>query len=150
MSRLKEQLYLLCTAYIKSKEAEIRKSIAEAQEAANDDTKSSAGDKFETGRELMQQEIDLNLSRLSELNNLKTILDRIIPAQKGSTVSPGSLVYTTNGNFYIAIGAGQLTVGNDKYYAISAASPIGAKMAGQKAGYEFLLNGKKFKIESVL
>ena len=82
MSRLKEQLYLLCTAYIKSKEAEIRKSIAEAQEAANDDTKSSAGDKFETGRELMQQEIDLNLSRLSELNNLKTILDRIIPAQK--------------------------------------------------------------------
>ena len=149
MSRLKEQLYILCVEYLKGREAEIRKAIAEAQEAANEDTKSSAGDKFETGREVMQQEIELNLVRLSELNKLKTTLEYIIPAQKGTIVMPGSVVYTSNGNYYIAISAGQLKADGTTFYAISAASPIGSKMAGQKAGYEFTLNGKKFVIEKV-
>ena len=49
MSKLKEQLYLLCVEYIKKRETEIKKTIAEVSEAANNDTKSSAGDKFETG-----------------------------------------------------------------------------------------------------
>jgi len=150
MSKLKEQLYILCCDYLKNREAEIRKTIAEAQEAANDDTKSSAGDKFETGREIMQQEIDLNLVRLNELNKLKTALEHIIPAQKGAVAMPGSVVYTNNGNFYISVSAGQLKVDGTPYYAISAASPIGSQLAGQQAGHEFTLNGKKFVIERVI
>jgi len=149
MSKLKESLYILCAEYIKSHEAEIRKTIAEAQEAANDDTKSSAGDKFETGREIMQQEIDLNLARLNELNKLKQALERIIPGQKSKTVQPGSVVRTNNGNYYISISAGALKVDNVVYYAISAASPIGTKLAGLSAGNEFSFNGKKFVVESV-
>jgi transcription elongation GreA/GreB family factor len=64
-------------------------------------------------------------------------------------VQPGCIVATNNGTYYIAISAGQLKVADQTYFAISAASPIGAKMAGQKAGYEFMLNGKKYVIESV-
>ena len=149
MSKLKEQLYIKCSEYIKSHEAEIRKTIADAQEAANDDTKSSAGDKFETGREIMQQEIDLNLARLSELNKLKQTLERIIPSQKSSTVQPGSVVRTNNGNYYLSISAGTLKVDHTVYYAISAASPIGSKLSGLSAGNEFTFNGKKFIVEIV-
>ena len=149
MSKLKEQLYLLCVEYLKNRETEILKAIADAQEAANNETKSSAGDKFETGREVMQQEIDLNLVRLNELNKLKAAIEHILPSQKGSVVVPGSVVYTNNGNYYIAIGAGQLKLDGTNYYAISIASPIGAKLAGQIAGYEFTWNGKKFVIEKV-
>jgi len=150
MSKLKEKLYILCGEYIKSREAEIRKTIAEAQEAANDDTKSSAGDKFETGRERMQQEIDLNLVRLNELNKLKQTLERIIPGQKSATVLPGSVVRTNNGNYYVSISAGALKVDNIVYYAISAASPIGEKLAGLSKGNEFNFNGKKYIIEGVI
>ncbi len=150
MSTLKEQLYILCATYLRNRETDIKSAIAAAQEAANEDTKSSAGDKFETGRESVQQEIDLNLVRLNELNKMKTALELIIPAQKGSIAAPGSLVFTNNGIFYVAISAGQLKVDGATYIAISAASPIGTNFMGQTAGYEFSFNGKKYKIEKVV
>ena len=149
MSKIKEQLYILCGEYIMNREGEIKQAIAEAREAANNETKSSAGDKYETGRETMQQEIDLNITRLNELNKLKQTLERIIPGQKSDVAVPGSVVRTNNGNYYIAIGAGKLKRDGVTYYAISAESPIGEKLHGQKAGYTFEFNGKKFVIEGV-
>jgi len=120
VSKLKQQLYILCRQYITNHEAEIKKAIAEIRDAASNETKSSAGDKYETGRETMQQEIDLNISRLNELNKLKQSLERIIPEQTGNTVMAGSIVTTNNGSYYIAIGAGKLKVNDVTYYAISA------------------------------
>jgi hypothetical protein len=78
MTAIKEQLYQLCGEYINNREAEIKKVIAEAQDAAANETKSSAGDKYETGREVMQQEIDLNLGRLNELKKLRTVMEQIL------------------------------------------------------------------------
>ena len=149
MSKLKQQLYVLCGEYIKSREKEIRTNISEAQEAANNDTKSSAGDKFETGRESMQQQIDINLTRLNELDKLKHIMDVITTGETKTMVQQGSVVRTNQGSYYIAIGAGKLVVDGDVYYAISAASPIGEKLNGQQKGHQFELNGKRYLIESI-
>ena len=150
MSKLKQQLYILCGEYITKREAEIKQVIAEAREAANNETKSSAGDKYETGRETMQQEIDLNITRLNELARLKQILERIIPEQTSGTIMQGSVVRTSNGNYYIAIGAGKLKIDSTFYYAISIESPIGEQLAGKKPGQAFEFNGRKFVIESVI
>ena len=147
---LKEELYRLCIDFVCKREAEIKKVIAEAQDAANNETKSSAGDKYETGREVMQQEINLNLALLSELGKLRTTLEHITPTQTGTAALPGSVVYTNNGNFYISIGAGKITVDGTSFFGISAASPIGSKLLGKKAGYSFDLNGNKFVIEKII
>ncbi len=149
MNDIREQLYILCVEHVKKRETEIRTVIAEAQEASENETKSSAGDKFETGREVLQQEIEMNLARLNELHKMQTILDRIIPAQKEHIASNGSVVYTNNGNFYLAIGAGKLKVGDTPFYAVSVESPVGSKLAGKTAGQEFSFNDKKFVIEKV-
>lgn len=150
MTQLKEQLYQLCKQYIANNEAEIQKAITEVRESAKNETKSSAGDKYETAREMMQQEIDRNQARLNELNKLKSALEHITPTESRDLILPGSVVYTNNGNFYIAISAGQLKVDNTTFYAISAASPIGTKLVGQKTGHSFELNGKRFVIEKIL
>jgi transcription elongation GreA/GreB family factor len=149
MPTIKEQLHLLCSDYLKTKEADIKKIIEEARDAANNETKSSAGDKYETGREVMQQEIDLNLTRLNEINRLKLAFDRILPDLKSDTAQPGSLVCTKDNNYYISISAGVLKVDGKSYYAISGASPIGAQLIGKKAGERFTLNGKEQQIASV-
>lgn len=149
MAQLKEQLYLLCRNYISTREAEIKKVIEEAQDAAAGETKSSAGDKYETGREVMQQEINLNITRLNELHKLSLTLDHISPTQKGDKVVAGSLIYTNHGAFYISVSAGQLVADGLNFYAISAASPLGVKMLGKHAGHTFELNGKTFEIEKV-
>jgi len=150
MADIKQQLYTLCTEYIAAKETDIRRTIDEAREAANNETKSSAGDKYETGRETMQQEIDLNLTRLNELKKLKVTLDRILPDQKSDIVVPGSAVLTSNGNYYIGISAGVLNAGGNAYYAVSAASPIGAALTGRRKGDSFSWNGKSYTVAEVL
>lgn len=125
-------------------------AINEAQKASTDDTKSSAGDKYETSREMMQQETDRNMKQLNEANKLKVALNKINPNIVADKVETGSLVLTGNGNFYIAVSAGVLTVNNEKYFAISPASPIGLKLMGQKIGAEFKLNDKIYHIKTVI
>ena len=149
MSQLKQQLYNLCNEYLSHRMASIQKKIQEAQEAANNEEKSSAGDKYETGREMMQQEVNMNLTQLNETRKMKLVLDQINPFGKSNTAMAGSIVYTDQGNYYIAISAGKLVVDNVIYVAISAAAPIGAKFIGQERGAVIVLNGKKFAIENL-
>ncbi|MDQ1139553.1 hypothetical protein [Pedobacter agri] len=66
MSTLKNQLFQLCFTFIQNRIENIEYSMLQARQASNDDTKSSAGDKYETTREMMQQEMDRNSKLLYE------------------------------------------------------------------------------------
>jgi transcription elongation GreA/GreB family factor len=150
VSELKEALYQQCMDYVQKRMAAAQQGIDEAQQAAKDDTKSSAGDKYETGREMAQQETDRNMAQLTEANKLKIALTLISTSGITNRVENGSVVITNNGNFYLAISAGGLIVNGDSYFAISPASPIGLKMKGLQAGDGFNLNGTLYKVESIL
>ena len=146
---LKEELYNQCLNYVKTRMDAAQQGIDEAQQASKDDTKSSAGDKYETGRAMMQQETDRNMAQLNEANKLKVALNSINAAITHTTIDTGSVVKTNNGNFYLAISAGMLNVNGESYFAISPASPIGFKLKGLKVGDKFELNGKAYVIEAV-
>ena len=146
---LKEALYKQCFDYVQSRMAAAQQGIDEAQQASKDDTKSSAGDKYETGRAMMQQETDRNMAQLNEANKLKVALNTINPATVHTAIDTGSVVKTNNGNFYLAISAGTIQVDGVSYFAISPASPIGIELKGLKAGDRFDLNGKGYTIEGV-
>ncbi len=147
---IKLQLYELCSAYVNERIKAAEQAIASARQAAAEDTKSSAGDKYETGRAMMQQETDRNSIQLHEARKLKAALNGIkVSARTVNKAEPGSLAITDNGNFYIAISAGSFTIGRDVYYAISSASPIGFKMMGLSGGDSFELNYKKYTIQAV-
>jgi len=149
MSTLKQQLHTLCLAYVQNRIAAAEEAIAEAQQAANDDTKSSAGDKYETGREMMQQETNRNLAQLNEASKLLVALNHTSTAGSSQMADAGSIVYTNNGNFYLAISAGQIATDGKNYIAVSPASPIGYKLKSLVAGNSFDLNGKTYQIISV-
>jgi transcription elongation GreA/GreB family factor len=150
MSTIKEQLYQQCIAYVQSRMQAAEQAFKAAEQAQNEDTKSSAGDKYETGRAMMQQEKDRNTTQLNEANKLIVALNRISTGGTADKVETGSLVITNNGKFYLAISAGNLTIEGESYFAISPASPIGMKMVGLNVGEEFSLNGKSYKIEKVI
>lgn len=149
MSELKQQLYLLCQKYVTQRVEMLKATVAETQEAANEESKSSAGDKYETGREMLQQEIDLKVTQINEMQKLQLLLDQVNPNVKSDKAVVGSLVKTNMGDYFISISAGQLKYNNHTYYAISAASPIGAQLIGMGAGMTFLLNGKDYLITEV-
>src|SRR5271169_541260 len=100
MDNLKEQLYKLCIDYVYKRITEARQAIDDAQDSADEDTKSSAGDKYETGREMMQQVADRGQAQLNEANKLMVALSTIPYNISHSSADTGSLVTTNYGKFY--------------------------------------------------
>lgn len=147
---IKQKLHSLCRAYLDNNIQNAEAVIADVREAARNETKSSAGDKYETAREMMQQDIDLNNARLLQLRKQMDVLDRISIDTASDIIILGSIVRTSLGNYFIAISAGKLFVDGQTYYAISIDSPLGAQLKGKKAGDEFIINGKKGTIMGVL
>src|SRR5579863_4524116 len=150
MNHLKKELYTLCVNYAKARIETARQAIDDAQQSASEETKSSAGDKYETSREMIQQETDRNQAQLNEAHKLLVALNQINVEFLSASAVPGSLVITNNGKFYLAISAGALTLNGEGYFAVSPASPIGAKLLGRKIGDEFSLNGKEYSIKEVI
>jgi transcription elongation GreA/GreB family factor len=125
---------------------EARREYVLAKESRDSDTKSSAGDKFETGREMMQREMD-KLSALVD-NTLNSIakLDRIADLPVSAVISEGSLVETDQDTYYISIGYGKL----EDAYAISIESPLGIELKGKKVGDRVEMRGRIITIKSIL
>ncbi|MFD2786805.1 3-oxoacyl-ACP synthase [Hymenobacter rubripertinctus] len=146
---IKQQLHAACLAYVQERLAAIQAAINAAQESANSETKSSAGDKYETGRAMAQNERDRNLVQLQQARLLLAELQRINPALPCNAVRPGALVSTSMGHFFISISAGQLPLDGTDYFAVSAAAPVAAALAGKQAGETATFNGKAVRVLSV-
>ncbi len=149
MENIKAELYKLCQQFIEQRINTAETALEQAREASNDDTKSSAGDKFETTREMMQQDISRNKRLLMDARQNLQVLESLKDHTATEVVKSGSLVYTTEGNFYISISVGQLTFDGKTYFAISALSPIGQLLLGKQAKDNITFNQKKYVILEV-
>jgi len=127
----------------------LKAELATTLEARNSDTKSSAGDKHEVGRAMVQQELDQLDGRLAVTQSMQKELERVDMDQQHDRVGFGSLVVTDNGVFFIAIAFGSVEVGGGKCYAISLASPMGQALLGKRIGEVAVLNGRSIRIETV-
>jgi len=145
----KQQLHALCLAYIEERIKSVNEAIQFAQTSANEETKSSAGDKYETGRAMAQLEIEKNTAQLAESQRLKQTLLQLDPNKITTTIQHGSLVITNHERFYISIPAGQFTIEGTNYFAISPSSPIAQKLLGLKADDGFTFNKKDFVIKRI-
>ena len=129
---IKQKLYDYCTQYVQQRIHSYRQAMQEAQEAANSEGKSSAGDKYETGRAMMQIERDKNAQQLEEALKLDKALKAFSPLQENKQIGLGSLVHTDKGIFYISISAGKIELENTSYLAIAPTSPLGLAMKNAK------------------
>ena len=150
MAQLKAQLLEKCRQFAENQIQNIRQAIQMAEQSSSDDTKSSAGDKYETGREMLKQELDRLAYQLKEAQKLIEVLKKLDTSRTAGKVLPGSLVYTNFGIFFISIGAGQIALDEQSVFAISAASPLALKLLGLKEGDSENLNGRIYKIEKVI
>lgn len=151
MNKIKETLYQLCLDFIEQRIQTAETALAQAREASNDDTKSSAGDKYETSREMMQQDIDRNKRLLIDAQDNLKVLKAVEVRNAGKgIVHHGSLVYTNRGTFYISISAGQLQADGLTVFAVSPASPIGKLLLEKRKGDAFDFNGNSYLIEQVV
>lgn len=121
--------------------------IAETR-AANNETKSSMGDKYETSREMVQQEINNLQIQLNENVRAKNSL-KLINTNLHQTVGLGSLVETDKGMFYIAVSLGSVEKDQRRIFLISPESPLAQAMTGKSEGSEFSLNAVKQTVKNI-
>lgn len=128
---------------------ELNSILNDAQEAANNETKSSAGDKHETGRAMAQLETEKLTTQLTEALKIEQTLQQINPNIVNQQISLGALVITNNGDFYLAAGLGKIEIDNTLYFVISTAAPVGQKLIGLTKNNSFTFNDKKYNIIDV-
>jgi transcription elongation GreA/GreB family factor len=140
---LKKKLHSLCAEIVQQKIYIAKQAMDSAQQSANQEEKSSAGDKYETGRAMAQIERDQAAQQLDEALKLKNVLDQITSTSPSNKVVLGSLVTTDQNVFYISISAGKIELEGKTFFAVSTQSPIGVELLNRKQGDVFVFNKLK-------
>ncbi|ABG60561.1 hypothetical protein [Cytophaga hutchinsonii] len=149
MITLKNDLYTYCNDYVLERITRLKTEIKKTQSSANEETKSSAGDKYETGRAMAQLEIEKNTKQLSEAEKLEGMMQAIVTDRISEIIIPGSLVTTSKGIFYISISIGLITFQDKQYFIIAPDSPIGKLFMGKKTGDTVSWNNTVYAIQSI-
>lgn len=113
------------------------------------DTKSSAGDKHETGRAMVDQELAQLRQRLENTKRIRSDLNGL-PEGRFTTVQRGAAVETDRMIYFLSVSHGKIEgAGPKPVYALSPVSPAAQAMLGKKAGEAFEFNGTRQVIQSV-
>ena len=149
MKGIKQTIIQHIDSLISEKIEALKLNIASARESRNNDTKSSAGDKFETGREVINSEIQKGEVQLAKQFKLQNDLKQLKLSKTYKKVEFGSLVFTNQFNYFIAIPFGKISINGKEFYAISLASPLGKQLFEKQVGDTIVFNDNKIKIEKL-
>jgi len=149
MKNLKGDLYEACRQFVNKKLINIEAVMQSNRMGLENESKSSAGDKHETGRAMLHLEMEKASQQFEVVRNMKEVLEKIDIASSSKHIRLGSLVETDQGIYFLSISAGQVNIDNKAYYAVSSSSPIGSKLLGKSLGEQVVLGSKIIQILSV-
>ena len=134
----------------------VRYGISEASVILNDiqksidsETQSTAGDKHDTSRELMQQERNKVAQNLQNQISMDSLVLKLKTITVSSEVRFGSLVLTDVGWFFIGLPLGKIKFDDEHILCVSGNAPAAKMLKGERAGSSIKMNGKDIQILSV-
>lgn len=150
MNELKSAVYQTAITQLKQKAALLAEERKNIIESILEEEKNSAGDKYETSRETMTQDLN-SLEKqikqsgldLEELYRLQTIKDTPPTVQEGALVQLGAEW------FLLAVSVGQVKVGDKSVFLLSKNSPLGELLVGKKKGEPIQFRGKPQSITEI-
>lgn len=149
-TKIKLALYNQCQHYIDQRIQRIQNTISDILESLNSETKSTAGDKHETGRAMLQLEREKAGTQLAEAQKLQETLAKTDITTTSKVIRLGSMVETSMANYFLSISAGKIVVEDTTYFAIATNTPIGKLLLGKKSGDSYSFNGNKMIIKKIV
>ncbi|OIQ27706.1 MAG: 3-oxoacyl-ACP synthase [Bacteroidetes bacterium MedPE-SWsnd-G2] len=146
----KQLLLNACQSFIQGRLDVLKNLLSDIEHSLTSETKSSAGDKHETGRAMLQLEREKAGNQLAQLQKEALVLQKIDLSQSSGNVRLGSFVRTSKLNYFIAISAGEITINGEQAYAISPNTPIGKLLLSKSVNDLVEFRNQKFKIIEVL
>lgn len=123
--------------------------ITSINQSKSSATKSTAGDKHETSRAMMERELAMAEAQKAKAQKQMLDIESMLGFSRSRTVKNGSLVNTTKGRFLIGVALGKVETDFGLCFAISQASPMGSLLFGKKEGDTVELNGMDIQIISI-
>jgi hypothetical protein len=142
----KENIIATAKNLLYSKLVELEKAIFNVQNAANEESKSSMGDKYETGRAMAQNDRAMLENQKNELLKDITTFENINFEQETELVKSGSLVQTSIGYILVSVSLGKILEDGISVMLISSASPLGTVLSGKKIKDIIEMNGRPIQI----
>jgi len=149
MSSFKTALHQACLNRIDQRIVLAQKAMEDIQESANQETKSSAGDKYETSRAMMQQEKDKHADQLDQAQELRRQLELLDPSITLTQIQPGSLVKTNEGHYYLSVSLGKMVLDNQTVFVLSSAAPLGQAILHKRVGDKIEFQNRSIEILSI-
>ncbi len=135
----KEEFHNHLLQELTSRMNDLEQAWRDLMESNQQEGKSSAGDKHETGAAMIHLEMEQLGKQLEDLKKQVEEAVRWSPENVNmlGRVAMGSLVETTSGLYYMITGYGKLMVQDKEVFVIGAASPVGKVLMGKLPGESF-------------
>jgi len=135
---------------IESKIRLFQNNLDELKESSTNETKSSAGDKYETALAMIHIEQENTSQQLKEALKQKILFSKIDPTVTTEKIINGSLIKTNKGYFFLSLALGKTVVDGISVIALSPYSPLGQKLIGLRENDSVQINGIHYIIENVV
>lgn len=129
--------------------ATARTAMEQAQEAANGEEKSSAGDKYETGRAMGHLQKDMHARALAEsVKELATL--HAVPAETLCKEGrAGAFLQAKGIAFFISAGLGKQIIDGQTVIFLSPQAPLAKLLQDKKAGDAIIFNKEMVIVQDV-
>lgn len=145
----KEKVYAHGYALLEEKINALRVILSELEAGSENDSKSSAGDKHETARAMMQLEQEKISKQLKEMLEQKSEFEKIATAPYSKEIKKGSLVKTNRGYLFFSIPLGRAVFDGVTIMFISTHSPLAAQLVGLSKGSEAIFNNIPYRVDEI-
>ncbi|NAY91766.1 3-oxoacyl-ACP synthase [Muricauda sp. JGD-17] len=142
----KQALLDHCKQFLENREKTVHGQMEQLRESLTSETKSSAGDKHETGRAMVQLEMEKLSRQLLELEKARNMLRRVNIMQNTDAAHLGSLVQTDTAYYFLAISCDVFQEDGSKVFCVSTHAPIARALMGKKKGDSVLFNGITYTV----
>ncbi|HBH22072.1 MAG TPA: hypothetical protein DDY13_01480 [Cytophagales bacterium] len=145
----KGQLKKHCLELVGQRLHDLKDQIAALQKSKSEDTKSSMGDKYETSREMVNQEMNKLDQQWEQWQSYQAALERCNTDRDMDQADTSALVGTSIGNFWIITPLGQIQLEGEMIFVISPLAPLAKAFSGKKAKEELMFNGRSIVIKQI-
>jgi hypothetical protein len=141
----KKEIHRLSLDFVNARLEDLQKNLDDLNAALEEEGKSTAGDKHETGRAMVHQEME-NLN--GEIQDLQMKQNTLLHLEEtdSSVIMQGSLVKAGGLYIYIAAAIGKIKTTNGEAMVISQASPLGHLLLGKKKANRFPLTERHLQL----
>jgi transcription elongation GreA/GreB family factor len=145
----KKELYLLIMKQLDERLDALATIQEELRDALTQESKSSAGDKHETGRAMTHLEQEKLTQQQLVVTQMKARLSSLDPKLTHMKVGFGSVVETNQGWYFLSVALGEIVFGSIPVFVLSSAAPLAQVLMDKKTGEKVIFQGKQISIRNV-